>query len=55
METINAPAGNAFFLVVPHDLESEGSYGRMSTGVERPGAGTGWECRPRVIDIPCVF
>jgi hypothetical protein len=39
-------AGNRFYLVVPRDAWSEGSYGRRSNGTERPQPPAA--CRPQV-------
>ncbi|MBP7146660.1 MAG: M36 family metallopeptidase [Acidobacteria bacterium] len=39
VEEIAVPAGNAYFLVVPRSAAAEGSYGRDSSGVERPAGG----------------
>jgi len=36
--TIAAPAGNAYYLVVPRTASKEGSYGRSGGGTERPAA-----------------
>ena len=35
---VSAPAGNAYYLVVPRTASKEGSYGRRSGGIERPAA-----------------
>ena len=37
-EAVAMPAGNAYFLVAPSNAGTEGSYGRNSSGVERPRA-----------------
>jgi hypothetical protein len=34
--TIASPVGNVYFLIVPRNAASEGSYGRASNGAERP-------------------
>lgn len=41
--------GDAFYLVVPSTTPSEGSYGRDSTGVERPPAASA--CKPQSFEV----
>ena len=38
------PSGNVYFVVVANNGTNEGSYGRSSTGTERPPAGSGGAC-----------
>lgn len=44
--TVTPAAGNRYFLVVPRDPFSEGSYGRRGNGSERPQSTAA--CRPQV-------
>lgn len=51
-ETIMAAAGNRYYLVVPTDLTSEGSYGRSSEGVQRPAGA--FACEPtQALGLSC--
>lgn len=43
---LSPAAGNRYYLVVPRDAFSEGSYGRRSGGAERPSSPAA--CRPQV-------
>lgn len=45
--TVPMPTGGAYYLVVPSDTLTDGSYGRDSSGVERPGSLAG--CRPHAV------
>jgi hypothetical protein len=49
--TFPAPAGNAYYLIVPRDGVSEGSYGQRSGGAELP-QGTS-ACLPQQIAAAC--
>jgi hypothetical protein len=49
--TFAAPAGSTYYLVVPKNAVSEGSYGRASSGVERPQGSPA--CLPQVIASIC--
>jgi hypothetical protein len=48
--TVPVPAGSAYYLVVPTDGLTDGSYGRNGNGVERPGSLAA--CRPHAV-LPC--
>jgi hypothetical protein len=48
--TFAPPAGDAYYIVVPHNTGREGSYGRTSDGDERPAAGD--PCLPQQVG-PC--
>jgi len=52
-ETIPTPAGNRFFLVIPHNGHQEGSYGVGSSSVERPPAGAS-ACYPQNLAGECL-
>src|SRR5262249_1517853 len=49
--TIAPVSGSRYFLVVAMDDQSEGSYGRASSGAERPRPGT--HCRTQRNTTPC--
>jgi glucose/arabinose dehydrogenase len=49
--TITPPLGNRYYLVVPMDDQSEGSYGTASSGAERPRPGS--QCRTQRNTTPC--
>ncbi len=49
--TLPEPAGNAYFLVVPHDGMVEGRYGTASSGAEIPAGAT--RCRPPATAVGC--
>jgi len=50
-----APGGFTYFVIVGQDAAHEGSYGRSSSGVERPEAiGVGTCDRPRAIGVSCT-
>jgi hypothetical protein len=49
--TFAAPAGNAYYLVVPKNAVSEGSYGRASSGDELPRGAPA--CLPQQIAATC--
>lgn len=46
-----AGAGSSYFLIVPVTDELEGSYGKRSTGQERPGSSV--TCRPEWVTQQC--
>ncbi|PYS94225.1 MAG: hypothetical protein DMF50_12720 [Acidobacteria bacterium] len=46
-----SPAGSAYFLVAPRNSIREGSYGRASSGAERPQGATA--CLPQQIALSC--
>lgn len=49
--TIQAGAGNRYYLVVPRNAQREGSYGKTSVGLERPPAADA--CLPQAVQSPC--
>jgi hypothetical protein len=49
--TFSAPAGNAYYLVVPNNGTNEGSYGRDSLSFERTPAAT--SCMPQELSATC--
>jgi len=49
--TFSQPAGNTYYLVVPKNAVSEGSYGRASNGSERPQGSAA--CLPQQIALAC--
>jgi Zn-dependent metalloprotease len=49
--TISMPAGNKYYLVTPRNAGREGSYGKKSSGVERPASTS--PCLPQQIAAPC--
>jgi hypothetical protein len=51
MATFPAPPGSAYYLIVPKNAVSEGSYGLKSGGVERPQGSQA--CLPQVIAQSC--
>lgn len=49
--TFQAPSGNAYYLVVPHNGVFEGSYGASSAGIERPQGSP--SCTPQMVASTC--
>ena len=50
-KTFTQPAGNTYYLVVPKNAVSEGSYGQASSGSERPQGSAA--CLPQQIALAC--
>ena len=50
LEQVAPAAGSAYYLVVPMNYKGEGSYGRRSSGVERP-VGTTVCMTPQLITV----